>query len=166
MLFSALRIGRSFNSFNHTGILACQKQGQLCGCCFAVRVLLYGKVNWADQNMVHRKCKQTKKNHQTMTLNFKCHGLRAKQWRKTQHTYLLPVSTPWSKLLTSVCSILNDFQALFFASEYQQTRNRKQNAGPSHVLAHQSSFLKSSSSAIRFKADLKTRIIMYPHLKP
>lgn len=110
MLFSALRIGRSFNSFNYTGILACQ--GQLCGCCFAVRVLLYDKVNYADQNMIHRECNQTK-NQQTMTLNFKCRGLRAKQWRKRQHTYLLPVSIQWSKLLTSVCSILNDFQALF-----------------------------------------------------
>lgn len=113
MPFSALRMGRSFDSFNHTGILASQRQGQLCSCYFAVRVLLCDKVNWADQNIIHREGKQTKTNRQTMTLNFKCRGLRAKQWRQTQHTYLLPISTPWSKLLTSVCSILNGFRALF-----------------------------------------------------
>lgn len=165
MPVSALRIGRSFDSFNHSGTLACQKQGQLCSCYFAVRVLLCDKVSWADQNIIHRKCKQTKTNRQTMTLNFKCHGLRAKQWRKTQHTYLLPISYFHSMIKTSVCSVLNDFSGTFSTPENQQVRSRKQNTGPSHVLAHQSSFLKSTSSAIRFKADLKARIIMYPHLK-
>lgn len=47
-----------------------------------------------------------------MILTFSHPALRAKQ-RKTLHTYLLPISTKRSKLLSEVCLILNDFQALF-----------------------------------------------------